>query len=104
MTTLDKLVRESETAKVALHLLWGLPLVLDRDDLHLAGTAGHSHVKILAQPVEKIFLVSWFLEKKAHPSPPQIQTYPQSSIFGLVVMHNFMGIPIQKEWQVTYKY
>ena len=56
MTTLDKLVRESETAKVALHLLWGLPLVLDWDDL--TGTAGHSHVKILAQPVEKNFLVS----------------------------------------------
>jgi hypothetical protein len=131
VTTLDKLVRESETAKVALHLLWGLPLVLDWDDL--TGTAGHSHVKILAQPVEKNFLVScsvadpdphvlgppgsgsvhqshrsanpdppqnvmdsqhwylsWFLEKKANHSLPQIQTYPQSSISGFLVMHNFI--------------
>ena len=55
MTTLDKLVTEGETAKLALHLLWWLPLVVDCDSLHLVGTARHSHVQILAQPVKKIF-------------------------------------------------
>jgi hypothetical protein len=48
VTTLDKLVTEGETAKLTLHLLWWLPLVLDWDGLHLVGTARHSHVQILA--------------------------------------------------------
>jgi hypothetical protein len=48
MTTLDKLVTEGETAKLALHLLRWLPLVVDCDSLHLVGTARHSHVQILA--------------------------------------------------------
>jgi hypothetical protein len=48
MTTLYKLVTKGETTKLALHLLRWLPLVVDCDSLHLAGTTRHSHVQILA--------------------------------------------------------